>query len=347
MAKFDMKNGAAAFIMPHWSNGGAGLERAWLNSTLETIKAQTDPNWKILIADGNSPSQEAKDYLKQLEEEFAGKLEVIFMPHSDGPGHARNVAIEKAYADGHPFIVFLDADDWAGPKRVEVARKIFLNNENAGVVYSTFKVIDENDNVVPREKLSQSIVEILESHDTAAPQGKETWIKIATETGYTNLTSATNVRTEIAHKYLFPGEKVSEDYYTWLVYSASGAEFVYTSDAPTMYRIPQNTEGSASRSREGGKKGFYTTKCRVDEAGVVAASELALKRGVIDADKRQYLHIKFLLKEAETMGREEQFDLAEMCYNKAVAMDKATTDKLVKELGFGNPKDLSATVRAI
>ncbi len=336
MTKFDLKNGSAAFIMPHWSNGGSGLERQWLSKTLDTIKNQTDPNWKILIADGNSPSQEAKDYLKQLEIEFAGKLEVINMPHSDGPGHARNVAIEKAYKDGHPFIVFLDADDLADPKRVEIARKIFLANEKAGVVYSTFKVIDEHDNVVPREKLSQSIVEILESHDTAPPQGQDTWIKIATETGYTNLTSATNVLTEIAHAHLFPGEKVSEDYYTWLVYSASGAEFVYTPDTPTHYRIPQNTEGSVSRSREGGKKGFYTTKCRVDEMGFVAASTIALDRGAITADQKTKLHIKFLLKEAETMGREEQLDLAEMCHAKAKELGAETTAQLLKELDFSS-----------
>ncbi|MFH1429176.1 MAG: glycosyltransferase family A protein [Candidatus Margulisiibacteriota bacterium] len=336
MEKFDMKNGSAVFIMPHWSNNGSGLETKWLNKTLETIKNQTDPNWKILIADGNSPSQEAKDYLRQLEKEFNGKLEVIFMPHSDGPGHARNVAIEKAYNDGHPFIVFLDADDLADAKRVEIARKIFLENENAGVVYSTFQVIDEHDNVVPREKLSQSIVEILESHDTNPPQGKDTWIQIATETGYTNLTSATSVRTEIAHAHLFPGEKVSEDYYTWLVYSASGAEFVYTPDTPTLYRIPQNTEGSASRSREGGKKGFYTTKCRVDEAGFVAASNIALERGDITEAQKKQLHIKFLLKEAETMGREEQFDLADMCYKKALDIDKSIAADLIEELGFSN-----------
>ncbi len=334
MTKFDMEKGSAVFIMPHWSNGGSGLERQWLNTTLDTIKAQTDSNWKILIADGNSPSQEAKDYLKQLEGEFDDKLEVIYMEHSDGPGHARNVAIKKAYADGHPFIVFLDADDLASPKRVEIARKTFLQNKNAGVVYSTFKVIDELDNVVPREKLSQSIVEILESHDNAPPQGKDTWIQIATETGYTNLTSATSVRTEIAFNNQFPPEKVSEDYYAWLVYSASGAEFVYTPDSPTLYRIPQNTEGSASRSREGGKAGFYKTKCRVDEAGFNAASAIAVQKGSITEAKRTQLYIKFLLKEAETMRREEQHDLATMCYDKAVAMDKNICAATVKELGF-------------
>ena len=42
----------------------------------------------------------------------------------------------------------------------------------AGVVYSTFEVIDELSRPVPRETLSQSIVEILESHEESPPQGR-------------------------------------------------------------------------------------------------------------------------------------------------------------------------------
>jgi hypothetical protein len=320
--------------MPHWSKEGVRYTRAWLDQTLESIKKQTDSNWKIVIADGNSPSAEAKDYLRNLEKEFGGKLEVLFMPHSDGPGHARNTAIKKAYEAGYPFIVFLDADDIAHPRRVEIARKTFLERPEVGIVYSTFEVIDEDSNVVPRAKLSQSIVEILESHGANPPQGKETWINIATETGYTNLTSATSVRTEIAYTYPFPPEKVSEDYYTWLVYSASGAEFAYTPLTPTQYRIPQHTEGSASRSREGGRKGFYTTKCRVDSAGFQKAAEMALQRGVITKDQAKALHIKFFLKEAETMGREKEMDLARNCYQQAFELDKAITQKVLKELKF-------------
>jgi hypothetical protein len=337
MTTFDMQNGAAVFIMPHWSKEGSDMDRAWLAATLDSIKRQTDPNWKILIADGNSPSEKAKDYLRQLEKDFAGKLEVIFMEQSDGPGHARNVAIQKAYVDGHPFIVFLDADDIAHPQRVEIARKTFLERSEVGVVYSTFEVIDEYDKVVPREQLSESIVEILESHESGnPPQGLNAWIAISTETGYTNLTSATSVRTEIAYKYQFPPEKVSEDYYTWLVYSASGAAFAYTPLTPTSYRIPQNTEGSASRSREGGKAGFYSTKCRVDAAGFDAASKLALERGDITAERKNTLQIKFFLKEAETMGREEQLDLAGRCYKKALEQDEDMTARILKEFGFEN-----------
>ena len=335
MKTFDIANGPAAFIMPHWSKG-VGLEQEWLDQTLESIKKQTDPNWKILIADGNSPSEETKGYLRKLEKNFGGKLEVLFMPHSDGPGHARNVAIKKAYESGYPFIMFLDADDIAHSQPVEIARKTFLEKPEAGVVYSTFEVIDEYGNLVPQDKLSQSIVEILESHEHNPPQGKEAWIKIAAETGYTNLTSTTSVRTEIAHKYPFPPEKVSEDYYTWLVYSASGTEFVYTPLTPTKYRIPQHTEGSASRSREGGKHGFYATKCRVDAMGFQEAAKMALERGVITQEKKEELQIKFLIKEAETMGREQELDLAKGCYHQALEINKEIALDIIKELNFEN-----------
>lgn len=334
MNMFNMAQGPAVFIMPHWSQEGSDMDREWLDATLESIKKQTDPNWKILIADGSSPSKKAKDYLKKLEDEFGGKLEVIFMEHSDGPGHARNVAIKKAYESGYPFLVFLDADDIAHSQRVEIARKMFLEKPETGVVYSTFEVIDEYGNLVPQDKLSQSIVEILESHEHNPPQGKEAWIKIATETGYTNLTSTTSVRTEIAYKYPFPPEKVSEDYYTWLVYSASGTEFVYTPLTPTKYRIPQHTEGSASRSREGGKHGFYTTKCRVDTMGFQAAAKMALERGSITQEKKEELQIKFLIKEAETMGREQELDLAKGCYHQALEIHKEIAFDIIKELNF-------------
>lgn len=314
--------------------GRGPIERQWLDQTLASIRAQTDPNWKIIIADGNSPSEEAKAYLRQLEQEFGGKLEVIFMPHSDGPGHARNVALEHAYQAGYPCIVFLDADDLAHPQRVEIARQTFLTQLEVGLVYSTFQVIDEESQPVPAAQLSQSILEILESHETNPPQGPDAWIQIATETGYTNLTSTTSVRTEIAHAYPFPPEKVSEDYYTWLVYSASGAAFYYTPLTPTQYRIPQHTAGSASRSREGGKHGFYTTKCRVDSLGFREAARMALERGVITPEQHTQLQIKFLLKEADTMGREQEMDLAGQCYAQAVAADRDLTAQLVHELGF-------------
>ncbi len=335
MPRADLVDGPAVFVTPHWS-ASQGREQDWLDQTLASIQCQTDPNWRMLIADGSSPSDKARAYLRELERRLAGRLEVIFMPHSDGPGHARNVAIKRAHEAGYPFIVFLDADDLAHPRRVEIARRHFAEDPEAGVVYSTFEVIDELSQPVPREKLSQSILEILESHQQAPPQGKEAWIRIGTETGYTNLTSATSVRTEIAFAHPFPGEKVSEDYHTWLRYSASGAKFVYTPLTPTRYRIPQNTAGSASRSREGGKHGFYATKCRVDALGFEAAVKLALARRGIEERDADLLRIKFYLKEAETMGREQELELARGCFGNACGIDADQARRTLQAMRLGD-----------
>ena len=331
MESFNL-DGPAAFVIPHWSQGSA-MERKWLDETLEKIKLQTDPNWVILIGDGNSPSSEAKDYLRKLEKEYNGKMKIIFMDHSDGPGHARNLCIQYAYKKKYPFIVFIDADDLTHPWRVEVTRGIFKKNPKTGVVYSTFNVIDENGVPTPYSQCSQSIVEILEAHSDP-PEGPEAWISICSEAGYVNLTSTTSVLTPIAKNIPFPGEKASEDYYAWLCYSASGAEFAFTPLTPTNYRIPRNTQGSASRSREGGKSKFYETKCRVDAAGVEAAIVLATQRGVIDAKKAADIRAKFYVKEAVTMFREKEMGLAKMCVENALKHNASLAGPMIKEKGL-------------
>ena len=146
------------------------------------------------------------------------------------------------------------------------------------------------------------------------------------------------VLTGIALEIPFPGEKASEDYYAWLCYSASGAEFVFTPLTPTNYRIPQNTQGSASRSREGGKSKFYETKCRVDAAGVEKAIELAMKRGVLDAKRAADIRARFYIKEAVTMFRENEGGLATMCVENAVKHNEALAGKLVAEKGLSGLK---------
>ena len=177
----------------------------------------------------------------------------------------------------------------------------------------------------------------MESHSDP-PEGKDAWINICTEAGYTNLTSTTSVLTGIARDIPFPGEKASEDYYAWLCYSASGAEFVFTPLTPTNYRIPQNTEGSASRSREGGKSKFYETKCRVDAAGVEKAIELATQRGAMDVKRANDIRAKFYIKEAVTMFREKEMGLAKMCVDNATKFNAEIAKKLIPEKGLSSLK---------
>ena len=142
------------------------------------------------------------------------------------------------------------------------------------------------------------------------------------------------VKTELAYKYPFPSEKVSEDSNAWMRYSAGGGKFVYTGEIPTLYRIPQHTEGSSSRSREGGKHGFYIAKARVDTDGFTRACEIALTNGKIKVEQRDNFLIRFYLKLGETLYRENEHDLAQEQVEKAILIDKEIAVKVVSEKEF-------------
>ena len=80
------------------------------------------------------------------------------------------------------------------------------------MVYSTFEVIDENNRLTPREKISSPILEILESHMQNPIEGNDIWIKMGTQIGIINITSSTSVSTNFAYQCPFPNEKASEDF---------------------------------------------------------------------------------------------------------------------------------------
>jgi glycosyltransferase involved in cell wall biosynthesis len=329
----DFKNGIATFVMPHWRNEN-DITKRYLDETLDAIFKQTDPNWQLVIIDDLSPNKEAVAYLDEIKSKFPNKIFIIRKDTNDGPGYCRNLGITWAYEHKSPIVLFNDADDISDHRRLEVARKIMVADPEATVVYSTFKVIDEDSRVVPMEKLTQSIVEILEGHQGHSPQGINAWIDIGTEKGYTNLTSATVVHTELAHKYPFPPEKVSEDSNAWMRYSAGGGKFVYSGEIPTLYRIPQNTAGSSSRSREGGKHGFYIQKARVDTDGFTRAVEIAITNGKIKVEQRDELLVKFYLKLGETLYRENELDLAQDQVKQAMFVSHELTRKIIQQKGF-------------
>jgi glycosyltransferase involved in cell wall biosynthesis len=333
MSVRNCKDGIATFVMPHWRDENV-VSKRYLDETLKNIFSQTDQNWQLVIIEDLSPCKEAIDYLDEVKAEHPDKIHIIKKQTNNGPGFCRNMGIKWAYEHKSPMVLFNDADDISDKRRLEVARKIFVKDPEASVVYTTFKVIDEDSKLVPMENLTQSIIEILEGHQHNPPQGINAWIDIGTEKGYTNLTSATVVDTALAYKYPFPPEKVSEDSNAWMRYSAGGGKFVYSGEIPTLYRIPQHTAGSSSRSREGGKHGFYVTKARVDTDGFTRAMEIAITNGKVKVEQRDELLIKFYLKLGETMYREKEMDIAQEQIERAKLIDIEISKKVIKEKGF-------------
>jgi glycosyltransferase involved in cell wall biosynthesis len=326
-------NGTPSFVIPHWRNENI-KSLNYFQDTLKGIFDQTDDNWKLIIVDDCSPCQDAVDHLIELETKFRDKIKVILNTVNNGPGYCRNLGVKWAYQNNSPFVLFNDADDISHNKRLEVVRKIFSGDPDASVVYSTFSVIDENNSFVPMENTAQCIIEILNGHKTNPPQGFNAWIDIGTKTGYTNLTSTTAVRTDLAYRYPFPDEKVSEDTHTWFRYSAGGDKFVYSEEIPTLYRIPQTTIGTSTMTRVGSKFDFLDTKARIDTNGFISAINIAIAKNKINPDMRDDLMIKFHIKMSETMYKEKEYDLAKIQINNAKLISLELTENILDKKGF-------------
>jgi glycosyltransferase involved in cell wall biosynthesis len=314
---------SSAFIIPYYASGfeqQQGREKLLIADTIEGLFLQTDEDWSAIIVVDMPRTRKANDYLTSLKQKYYPKIEVIFLKQNVGPGVSRNLGVLKALERGHNMILFNDSDDISHPRRLEVIKKIFLENREVDLVYSTFEVIDESNRLTPVAKISSPILEILESHAQSPLEGNNIWIKMGTETGITNITSSTAVRIQFAYRCPFPNERASEDFHSWIRMSALGANFKYTSLIPTKYRIPTFMKYQASRSRIG-PRNFNKIKARVDADGFSKAIEIALTRDIIKAEEIPLIKAKFYKRLARSMRREMENELARDLLNIAKQLE--------------------------
>jgi glycosyltransferase involved in cell wall biosynthesis len=316
----DFKNGTATFIMPMYVCDDRDIQ--FLDESIQSVKSQSDSNWRLIIINDRSIFSGLKNYLSAIKRELSEKIIILENELNSGPGFSRNKGIQVAHSLNSPFIIYLDSDDAAHDERLGIIRSTFIKKPQIDIIYHKFSIIDENSNVIAKDKCTPSIVEIIEALEHNPPCGKNAWIRIGTDTGYCNLTSATAVKTTLAIRYPFPAEYVSEDAHTWLRYCAAGyLEFV--KENLTNYRIPNTTVGSSSRSRVG-REQFYKKMVEVNLQGFNEAMQIALDSGnIIEGSKNALLsnfhkHYEMTLKkEGLSSLAEEQAFLSEK-YNKAI-----------------------------
>ena len=82
----------ATFVMPHWT-ADIDLTKRDLEQSLESIFAQTDNDWNLIIVDDCSPCIKSKTYLQNLSEKHKSQLSVIFSDQNKGPGLSRNLGV--------------------------------------------------------------------------------------------------------------------------------------------------------------------------------------------------------------------------------------------------------------
>ena len=319
-------NNTAAFIMPMKISGN-DMELAHLKTSIDSIKNQTDENWILIIVDDFSNDEKVAKALEEIKEDLKEKVHIIHLEKNVGAGLARNVGINYAYEIGSPFIVFNDADDVSHPRRLELVREKF-KDEDTNVVYMSFDVIDENDRVVSDSEICLSVLEIISGHHKDILEGEDAWVGISTKKNYTNLTSCTAVKTSLALEEPFPGKPVSEDSNTWLRYGAHPGKFVFISDIKNHYRICSKVE---SRSR-GQNVDFYQLKSEVDSDGFEKAMAISKSFGRIKAEDENPIRIAFYVREALSMLYGDCEPCAKDLLLKATSLSKDQTLECIEKL---------------
>ena len=316
----------AAFVMPVKISGN-DMELRHLMLSVESVKKQTDRDWILIMVDDFSDDIRVQNALKEIKDDLKEKVHIINLNKNIGSGMARNKGIQYAEEIGAPIILFNDSDDISDPKRLELVRKAFAD-DSVNVVYTSFDIIDENNNTVPLDKVNLSVKEIIDGHKVDIVEGENAWISIAMKKKYTNLTSCTAVRTSLAVKEPFPALSVSEDSNTWYRYGAHPGKFVFLREIKGKYRI---CTGVQSRSRSINND-FYKKMFEADSAGFEAAVKLAKEYGTMGGFDENDIRAAFHVRLALTLLHGDSQEYCKKSLETALSISREKTLKYIELL---------------
>ena len=122
-----MKNPMFSIITPMYK--GAALVAA----TIESVSAQTENNWEMIIVDDCSPDNGAGAAVVKKYSEKDPRIKLIVSPKNRGSSGARNLAMENA--NGRYF-AFLDSDDiWDKDYLEKMKKHIDENKDESVAIY--------------------------------------------------------------------------------------------------------------------------------------------------------------------------------------------------------------------
>jgi glycosyltransferase involved in cell wall biosynthesis len=115
----------------------------YLPSSIESVMAQTYPDWEIVVVDDGS-SDNTKTVLSSYQELLQHKIQCIHQPNRGLPA-ARNAAIRAAKGE---IVALLDADDIWWPARLSRSVEALDRDPETGLVHARVARIDDHGNVI-------------------------------------------------------------------------------------------------------------------------------------------------------------------------------------------------------
>ena len=116
--------------MPAYNNA------PYIGAAIESVLAQSHPNWELLIVDdaSNDETLERAEQFQKLDQ----RIKVFVMAENQGASFCRNYGTKKSTGD---FIAFLDADDLWAPEKLK-RQLAFMQQHDLGVSFTAYNQID-------------------------------------------------------------------------------------------------------------------------------------------------------------------------------------------------------------
>lgn len=112
----------------------------FIRETMDCVRAQTYPQWELLLVEDRSRDGSADAITKYIEEKSDTRVRLIRQPSNRGAAQARNRGVQEA--EGR-YIAYLDADDLWPPEKLE-KELTFMKEKEAAFVFTGYEFADEN-----------------------------------------------------------------------------------------------------------------------------------------------------------------------------------------------------------
>jgi teichuronic acid biosynthesis glycosyltransferase TuaG len=195
----------------------------FIRQTIESVRAQTFPNWEMLIVD--DCSTDGSVAIVQGLQTLDRRIRLLRLAEHGGPAVARNTGIREAKGR---FIIFLDSDDIWFPHLLET-EVAFIKSKDAAIVFASY------------ERTTEDLKTNLGPFSVPTKVGYTDLLKTCSISCLTGMYDAGKVG-----KVYMPNFDKREDYGLWLAILKQGYTAWGLADTLALYRM---RKGSVSRNK--------------------------------------------------------------------------------------------------
>ena len=199
-------------------------------AALESVRAQTYPNWELIIIDDCSEDDSVRLIERWIEQHG---VTCTFIKHERNAGIARNLNEMLAHAEGKYWACLGSDDVWSDPQRLEKEVAFFEEQpEEVGVIYGDTELIDESGASLGKRYLATIL------KDEKPPEG-EIFAKLLKENFVHTLAGL--IRMECFRKIAPFDESLAFIDHDTVLRIAEHYRFAFFDEITTQYRIVESS----------------------------------------------------------------------------------------------------------